>query len=96
MPLGTLPGQSWCGCGEMSLGGKQIIITVPGFSLYKIFFHSKALLWESIILLLPPLACKSYSVAILLHDHCAIYSPPRPDPPFLCHTAHNIGVGNIV
>jgi len=36
----------------------------------------KALLWESIILLLPPPTCKAYPIATLLHDHCAIYAPP--------------------
>ena len=42
-------------------------------------FHFKALLWESIILLLPHPSCKAYPIAILLHDHCGIYAPP-PTP----------------
>jgi len=37
--------------------------------LYKVLFHSKALLWESVILL-PPLTCTAYPIAILLHDQC--------------------------
>jgi len=45
-------------------------------SLYKILLHVKTLLWESIILLLPPPPCKAYPIAILLHDYCAIYAPP--------------------
>ena len=36
--------------------------------LYKILFHFKALLWESIILVLPPPTCKAYPTSILLHD----------------------------
>ena len=41
-------------------------------SLYKILFHFKALLWESIIRLPPPPTCKAYPIALQLHDHCAI------------------------
>ena len=52
---------------------------VFGLSLYKILFHFKALLWESITLLLSSPTCKAYPIAILLHDHCAIYAPP-PTP----------------
>jgi len=43
-------------------------------SLYKILFRCKALLGESIILLVPPPNCKAYPIAILLHDHWAIYA----------------------
>jgi len=43
-------------------------------NLYKILFRFKALLWESIILLLPPPTYKAYPIAILLHDDCAIYA----------------------
>jgi len=44
----------------------------------------------------PPLpTCKAYPIAILLHDHCAIYAPPT-DPPFVCREQYNIGDGNIV
>ena len=39
--------------------------------------------------------CKAYTIAILLHDYCAIYAPP-PDPPCECHTPYNIGNGNSV
>jgi len=35
-------------------------------SLHKIVFHFKAVLWESIILFLPPpTTCKAYPIAIL-------------------------------
>jgi len=44
-------------------------------------FTSKTLMWKSIILSLPRPICKAYPIAILLHDHCAIYAPP-PTPPF--------------
>jgi len=46
---------------------------------YKIFFHFKALLCESIILLFPPPTCKAYPITILLYAHFAIYAPP-PTP----------------
>ena len=51
-------------------------------SLYKILFRVKTLLWESIILLLPPPlppTCKAYPIAILLQYYCAIFDPP-PSP----------------
>jgi len=47
-----------------------------------LLFHFTALVWESSILVLASLTCKAYPIAILLHDHCAIYTPP-PTPP-LC------------
>ena len=63
-------------------------------SLYKILFHFKALLGESIILLLLPLPTQP----TLLQYYCttiAQYTPPT-DPSFVCHTPYNIGDGNIV
>jgi len=55
-------------------------------NLYKILFHLfKDLLWESIILLLPPSTCKACSIAILLHDHCATYTPPTDPPLYAIH-----------
>jgi len=54
-------------------------------SLHKILFYSKALLWESVIPLWPPPACKPYPIAILLHAHCAIYAPPPPPPFYAIH-----------
>ena len=47
---------------------------------YKILFHFKALLWESIILSLPPSSCNAYPIAILLHGFCTI-DAPQPTPP---------------
>ena len=35
------------------------------FSLCKILFHITALVWESVILLLPPRTCKAYPISIL-------------------------------
>ena len=51
-------------------------------SLNKILIHLKALLWESIILVLPPPAAKR----TLLQHYCttiAQYTPPSPSPPSL-------------
>jgi len=48
--------------------------TVYNLSLYKILFSFKALLWESIIFTSPLPTCKAYPIAILLHDHWAIYA----------------------
>jgi len=65
------------------------------FSIYKILFHFKALLWESIIRLLPPHHLQSLpycnTIARLLRN----IRPPT-DAPFVCHTPYNIGDGNIV
>jgi len=65
------------------------LVVLPGWcgvSLYKILFHFKALLWESIIVLPPPHpTCKAYPAAILLHDHCAIYAPPPTPPLYAIH-----------
>jgi len=55
-------------------------------SLYKILFHCKAFLRESIILLLPPRSFKAYPIAILVHAHCAIYTPTTDPPPFVPYT----------
>jgi len=52
----------------MGVGG------VTYLSFNTILFRFKALLWESITLLLPPPTCKAYPIAILLHDDCAIYA----------------------
>jgi len=67
----------------------------PRMSLYNILMHFKALLWEAILVFLSPSTCKAYPIAILVHDHCAIYAPP-PTPPVVCHTPYNIGDGNIM
>ena len=52
---------------------------VSGLSLYKILFHFKPLLWESVILVLPPPLAKP----TLLQYHCttiAQYTPSSPTP----------------
>jgi len=54
-------------------------------SLYKILFYFKALLWESIILLVPPSTCKAYPIAVLLHDHCATYASPTDPSLYAIH-----------
>jgi len=57
----------------------------PHVGLYKILFHFKASLWQSIILLLPPPPTKAYPIAILLHDHCAIHARPLTPPVYAIH-----------
>jgi len=65
------------------------------FSLYKIFFHFKALLWEYIILLLPSPHQQRLpycnTIARQLRN-----TRPATDPPFVYHTPINIGDANIV
>jgi len=49
-------------------------------------FTSKLYCGSQIILLLPlPPTCKAYPLAILLHDHCAIYVPPPPPALYAIH-----------
>jgi len=40
--------------------------------LYKIFVYFKAFVHERIIPILPFLTCIAHTIAILLHDYCAI------------------------
>ena len=57
-----------------------------GVSLYKILFQFKAVVRESIILLLPPPpTCNAYPIAILMHGHCAIYASPPTPPLYAIH-----------
>jgi len=63
----------WC-------GRRLLVLVEAQVDLHKILSHFKALLWESIVLLLPHPTYKAYAIAILLHDHCAINAPP-PTPP---------------
>jgi len=65
------------------------------FGLYKILFYFDAFVYDSIIRSLPPPTCIARTIAIPLYVHCATYDAP-PDPAFVCHTAYNIGNGNIV
>jgi len=66
-----------------------------GFSLYKIVFHFKALVWESTSCVVPLPIGKAYPIAILLQAHGAIYAP-HTDPPVVRHTPNNMGDSNIV
>jgi len=54
-------------------------------SLHKIFVHVEAFMHEPIILVLPCPTCIVHNSAILLHDHCAIYDPPRPPLAYAIH-----------
>ena len=47
--------------------------------LYKIFIYFKAFMHERIILFLPLPICIAHTIAIRLHDDCAIHDPP-PTP----------------
>jgi len=53
--------------------------------LYKTFFYFKACVHESIILVLPPPTCNAHTIAILLHDHCAIKHPYPTRPLYAIH-----------
>jgi len=55
--------------------------TLPQVGLYKIFFYFESFVHESNLrsFLLP--TCIAHTVAIRLHDYCAVYDPP-PRPPF--------------
>jgi len=63
------------------------------FSLYKILFHFKALLWESTIHLPPPPPTKP---TLLQYYGITIALRPPTDPSCVCHTPYNIGDCNIV
>ena len=67
----------------------------PHRGLYKILFHFKALWWESIVLLLPPLHLQSLPYCSTIARPLRNIRPPT-DPLFVCHTPYNIGPGNIV
>ena len=66
--------------------GRNRKIELVRVSLYTILFHCKALLWESIILLLPP---PPLAKPTLLQYHCtaiAQYTPPRRHPSCMPYT----------
>jgi len=58
-------------------------------------FHLKALLWESIMLLCPHPHLRSLPYCNTNARPLRNIRPPT-DPSFVCHTAYNIGDGNIV
>ena len=43
----------------------------------------------------PPHPCSAHTIAMLLHDSCAIYDL-SPTPLFVSHTLYTIGNGNAV
>jgi len=43
-------------------------------------FTQKLYCWSPSSCSCPPPTCKAYPIAILLHDHCAIYAPPPTSP----------------
>jgi len=68
-------------CASMN---RRACVCTSCVSLYKILFHFKAVLWESMILSLLP-SHLPYPITILLHHHCAIYAPP-PTILFMIYT----------
>jgi len=75
---------------EIDLNGAELnaarrVLGLPQVRLYKILFHFKALLWESIILFMPPTTCKAYPIAKPSHDHCSICAPPPTSPFYDIH-----------
>jgi len=58
--------------------------------LYRRLVSLEAFVHESIILLLPTPTCVAHTIAMLMHDYCAIYNAPRP-PFYVPHTIYNIG-----
>jgi len=54
------------------------VLPGPALGLYKIFVHSKDFAHESILLYCPLLTRIANNIAIVLHDHCAIYARHRP------------------
>jgi len=76
-------------------GGPFLLAAVARISVYKILFHFKDLVWESVIILLPPPHMQSLpycnTIALPSRNMC---SPT--DPPVLCHPPYTIGNGNIV
>ena len=86
--------QSNCLAVSVCLSVCEWEVYTSGYSRYKIVFHFKALLWESIILYCHP--------QLQRLPYCNITVRPvrniRPPTEFLfsCHTLSNVGEGNIV
>jgi len=67
----------------------QLPVRCSAVSLYKILFHFKALLWESIILLLPP--PHNLQRPSPLQYYCMLfaqYTPPNRPPLCMPYTIH--------
>jgi len=77
-----------------SLSPPRGALVVLPVGLYKILFHFKASLWES-ILLSSPSQPTTHPIAIYYWTTIAQYAPAH-GPPFLCHIPYDIGDGNIV
>jgi len=83
------------GASDTVISDLETTVTGLVVSLYTILFHFRAVLWESIILLLPPpnLQRLPYCTTIVrpLRN-----MRPGTDLPFVWHTPYNIDDGNIV
>jgi len=53
--------------------------------LYNIFFYFGAFVHESINLLVPHPTCVAHTIALLLHDYCAMYDPPSTPLVYAIH-----------
>ena len=83
-------------CGTLSVSyntGSQT--PARPMSLYKILFHFKALLWDSILLLMPPPHLQSLPDCNTIARALRNIRPPT-DPPCVYHTPYNIVDSNIV
>jgi len=71
-------------------------LTPPSLiTLYQIFVYFESFVHESTVLSFLPPPCIAHTVAILLHDHCAMYAPPPHRPPLLYAIHHTILVMTI-
>jgi len=75
---------------SLRLRRATLVRSILAFTRY--CFTSKLLVWESIILLLPPTHAKPCNTIARPMRNIR----PPIDPPFLCHTPYNIGDGNLV
>ena len=69
---------------------RALLARAPHIGLYNIHFYLEVFVHESIIFLPSPHTYICHTIAILLHDYCAIYDLPL-DPPCVCYSPYNIG-----
>jgi len=74
---------------------QMLVMHALPLSLYKILFPFKAVLWESICLLLPPPHWQSLPYCITIARPLRNIRPPTYSF-FLCNTPYTIGDGNLV
>jgi len=57
-------------------GNPDVCETLESYLAFTRYCFTSKLYCESLSSFYPPPTCKAYPIAILLHDHCAIYAPP--------------------